>query len=90
MKKQPENMYEIHFYQNYNSELKRAEKFLDSYRKTLNVVYIKEAWDIYSNIYLRINENYKKFDEISLKYVSKKLFNFYDSKISIPGFQGWI
>ena len=84
MNRNPENLYEINFYQQYGADLKEAEKKLNKYLIKQRLNYLKEAWEIYQNIYEKINKNYSKFQTISLQYISSKLFNFKDSNIIIP------
>ena len=81
----PETMYEIHFYQNFGSEINEAEYFLKDFIENNNLISLNQAWDIYLNIYSGINEKYEKFETISLEYVSSKLNKFKDSKICLPG-----
>ena len=84
MNKNPYNMYDINFYQNFNSELKNAEENLALYRQYKKIEYIKESWELYHNLYRKILEYYKSFQLISLKYISPKLFSFKNSNIAIP------
>ena len=80
-----ENMYEIHFYQKFGSEINEAEYYLKDYIENHNLIALNQAWDIYLNIYYEINESFSNFDTISLEYISSKLSNFQDSKICLPG-----
>ena len=80
-----DNMYEINFYQLYGSILKEAEEYLKEFIETHNEEYIKEAWELYHIIYRNISEDFKNFDNISLEYVSPKLYNFKNSNICLPG-----
>ena len=84
-KLKPQNMYEVHFYQRYGSEINEAEYYLNDFIKNNNLTSLNQAWDIYLNIYSGINEDYENFETISLEYVSSELFKFKDSKISLPG-----
>ena len=85
MNKSKESLYDINFYQCYGPELKEAEKYINKLLEEQNLNYLKEAWEIYQSVYKRIAENYSKFQSISLKYISSKLFNFRDSNIIVPG-----
>ena len=80
-----DSMYEINFYQLYGSLIKEAEEKIKIFIETHNEEYIKEAWEIYHLIYRNISEDYKYFDNISLKYISPKLYNFKNSNICLPG-----
>ncbi len=85
MKKKPETMNEIHFYQLYQSNLREAENLIKNYLDSKNIIELKQAWEIYHSIYRSINENYKSFNTIYLQNVSPILYNLKKSKISIPG-----
>jgi hypothetical protein len=85
MNKIPNNMYEIHFYQKFNSDIKDAEEYLIQYKNTSETEYAKEAWELYHHLYKKISDHYKKFSVISLEYISPKLYNFEDSNIVLPG-----
>jgi phosphatidylinositol kinase/protein kinase (PI-3 family) len=84
-KEKPETMYEFHFYQTYGSDINEAGYYLKDFMENQNFTSLHQAWDIYLNIYSDIIEQYEKFETISLEYVSTKLHNFKDSKISLPG-----
>ena len=81
----PANMYEINFYQKYFSYLKEAEEHILQYKNTKRNEYVKEAWEIYHRLYKKITADYKRFDVISLDFVSPKLYNFQESNIVLPG-----
>ena len=85
MNKIPNNMYEIHFYQKFNSDIKDAEEYLIQYKNTSESEYAKEAWELYHHLYKKISDHYKTFNVISLEYISPKLYNFEDSNIVLPG-----
>ena len=84
-KLKPENMYEVHFYQKFGCYINEAEYYLKDFIENNNLASLHQAWDNYLNIYSGITFNYEKFDTINLEYVSTKLYNFQDSKISLPG-----
>ena len=85
MGKHPKNMYEIHFYQKFNAEIKDAEEYLIQYKNTKDSEYAKEAWEIYHLLYKKISDHYKTFNVISLEYISQKLYKFEESNIVLPG-----
>ena len=80
-----DSMYEINFYQLYGSSLNEAEENIKEFKETHNEEYIRVAWEIYHSIYREISEDFKNFDNISLEYVSPKLYNFKNSNICLPG-----
>ena len=89
MHKKPENNYEIHFYQKYGSDIFEAEKFLEDFINNNNYIEsLNEAWDYYLRLYKSMTENYKKFELMSLEYISTKLSKLRNSNISLPGTYG--
>ena len=84
LKKKPETLYEIHFYQLYKTYLNEAEENIKNYLETKEIIYIKQSWEIYHTIYRKIKENFQTFQSLYLKTISPKLYNFKESKITIP------
>ena len=84
LKKKPETLYEIHFYQLYKTYLNEAEENIKNYLETKEIIYIKQSWEIYHTIYRKIKENFQTFQSLYLKSISPKLYNFKESKITIP------
>ena len=88
MHKNPENNYDIHFYQKYISDIFIAENYLQDYMDNNYIESLNEAWDIYLRLYRNITESYKKFESLSLEYISAKLSMLRNSIISLPGTYG--
>ena len=85
MYQKPENLYDINFYQKFRSQIFDAEYKLKEYIDTNNVEPLAEAWDIYIHLYANISNYYKKFEKMSLDYISNKLYKLKNSNIFIPG-----
>ena len=85
MYQKPENLYDINFYQKFRSQIFDAEYKLKEYIDTNNVEPLGEAWDIYIHLYANISNYYKKFEKMSLDYISNKLYKLQNSNIFIPG-----
>ena len=85
MYEKPENHYEINFYQKFRSQIFDAEYKLKEYIDTNNLEPLAEAWDIYIHLYANISNYYKKFEKMSLDYISIKLSKLKNSNIFIPG-----
>ena len=88
MHKKPENNYDINFYQKFGSDIFDAEKYLEDYIENNYFESLNEAWDFYLRLYRNITEGYKKFESLSLEYISTKLNNLRNSNISLPGTYG--
>ena len=81
----PQSMYEKNFKQKYWNKLVEAEEYLHEFIDKNDFVSLSMAWQVYLEVYNQINEDYEKFENISLEYVSTYLANFKNSKISLPG-----
>ena len=85
MKNNRKTISEIHFYQEYGSDLNDAYLLLKDYLENDNITSFKEAWDIYSSCYDSICTNFKDYEYIDLKNISLELSKFRESLIEIPG-----
>ena len=83
--RKPESMNEVHFYQMFQSKLKKAEKMLRSYIETQDIFLLRQAWEIYHTIYRIINEKYKNLNILYLQNISPKLFKLKNCNLCIPG-----
>ena len=83
--RKPESMNEVHFYQMFQSKLKKAEKMLRSYIETQDIFLLRQAWEIYHTIYKIINEKYKNLNILYLQNISPKLFKLKNCNLCIPG-----
>ena len=84
LKKKPETIYEINFYQNYKNHLNEAEEYLKNYLETKDIINIKLAYEIYNILYQKIRYRLNKFNKLHLESISPKLNKIKESKISIP------
>ncbi len=83
--RKPESMNEVHFYQMFQSKLKKAEKMLRTYIETQDIFLLRQSWEIYHGIYRIINEKYKNLNILYLQNISPKLFKLKNSNLCIPG-----
>ena len=85
MKNPPKSMNEVHFHQNFRSDLNEAYKLLQEYLEDNNLVAYKQAWDIYHSCFRTISANFSNFEILDLESISPELYNFRESEIEIPG-----
>ena len=85
MNSNPKTISEIHFYQEYKSDLNDAYLLLQDYLENDNLTSFKEAWDIYHSCFDSISKNFKDYEHIDLKNISLELSKFNESQIEIPG-----
>ena len=81
----PQTMNEIHFHHEYRSDLNEAYKLLQDFLENENLTSLKEAWDIYQNIYTSMSNEFANVEYMDLKSISPALFQFSESEIEIPG-----
>ena len=84
MKKNPATMNELNFFHLYKGDLNTALQSLLDYKKYNDLFYIKEAWDIYQELFLNMRENGIK-NNYSLSDVSPILEKFKESEASMLG-----
>ena len=58
MEDPPETMNEINFYQGFSSDLEEAQLWTNVYQQTRNPSDMNQAWDIYFNVFKRIQSKY--------------------------------
>ena len=85
MHKKPENNYEIHFYQKFGPDIFLAENYLKEYIEYNYIESLNAAWESYLRLYRNIVDSFKKFEKMSLDYISTKLNNLENSNINLPG-----
>ena len=85
MQRNPKTISEIHFYQEYKSDLNEAYSLLQDYLENDNLTSFKEAWVIYHSCLNSISQNFKDYEFIDLKNISLELSKFRESQIEIPG-----
>ena len=84
MIKKPATINELNFFHLYKGDLSTAYQSLLDYKKYKDIFYIKEAWDIYQELFLNMRENGIK-NNYNLSDVSPILDNFTESEASMLG-----
>ena len=62
-----------------------AENYLKEYIEYNYIESLNAAWESYLRLYRNIVDNFKKFEKMSLEYISTKLNNLENSNINLPG-----
>ena len=84
MKTKPTTMNELNFFHLYKGDLNTALQLLLDYQKYNDLFYLKEAWDIYQELFLNMREKGIK-NNYNLSDVSPILENFTESEASMLG-----
>lgn len=81
----PETLREVSFQNTFGRELSNAFEWVLSFRRTKDASKLNQAWDIYYNVFRRINRQLPQLQTLELQYVSPKLLNAHDLKLAAPG-----
>lgn len=85
MQQPPETINEINFYQGFASDLEEALLWTQMYERTKNQSDMNQAWDIYLNVFKRIQAKYQNVQFYELRNVAPKLLASENLKIAVPG-----
>ncbi|CAJ0573056.1 unnamed protein product, partial [Mesorhabditis spiculigera] len=85
LKTAPMTIKEHSFVQTYFADLTDALKFCNAYRIGQDRKELAQAWEIYINVFKRIQGQLRQLTSLDLTYVSPKLKNAKDLSISVPG-----
>ncbi|KAG4088925.1 FAT-domain-containing protein [Neocallimastix lanati (nom. inval.)] len=85
LEKGPETMREISFNQGFGRDLSEALDWCRKYTKTKDINDLNQAWDLYYNVFRKINKQLPQLTSLELKYVSPKLLNARDLELAVPG-----
>ncbi|KAI0461879.1 hypothetical protein LJB42_004483 [Komagataella kurtzmanii] len=83
--KGPETLREISFQNAFGRELNDAFNWVLNYRNTKDIANLNQAWDIYYNVFRRINRQLPQLKTLELQYVSPKLLAAHDLELAVPG-----
>ncbi|KAF9295116.1 phosphatidylinositol kinase- protein kinase tor1, partial [Mortierella antarctica] len=84
VQKPPETHHEVSFNKAFGRDLKEAHDSCIRYRKTRDVNELNHAWNIYTQILIRIKK-LPKLSTLDLPYVSPQLQGVRDLELAIPG-----
>lgn len=85
IEKNRETQREISFYQLHGANLKRARELCQKYKKTGNEEELKEAWDLYYQVFKKINKVLPQLSVLELENCSPRLLSAKNLDIPIPG-----
>jgi FKBP12-rapamycin complex-associated protein len=85
MNKGPTTLKEIGFIQSYGRDLAEASEWCAKYSKTGNDSDLNQAWDLYCNVFRKINKQLQSTTDLELQYVSPKLLSACNLELAMPG-----
>ncbi|GAA5903699.1 hypothetical protein JCM6882_003390 [Rhodosporidiobolus microsporus] len=85
LEKGPETLREISFAQTFGRDLADARESCRRYRQYGEINDLNHAWDLYYQVFRKINKNLPTLTLLELQYVSPKLLAAKDLDLAIPG-----
>ncbi|BGP55274.1 hypothetical protein JCM8202_000651 [Rhodotorula sphaerocarpa] len=85
LEKGPETLREISFAQTFGRDLADARESCRRYRQYGQIEDLNHAWDLYYQVFRKINKNLPTLTLLELQYVSPKLLNAKDLDLAVPG-----
>jgi FKBP12-rapamycin complex-associated protein len=80
-----ETLREISFIQSFGRELKEAHDWCNSFRQTQDLADLNAAWDLYYQVFRKINRQLPSLMSLEMQYVSPKLKKVSDLELAVPG-----
>ncbi|ORX99768.1 PtdIns-3-kinase tor2 [Basidiobolus meristosporus CBS 931.73] len=81
----PETLREISFNQAFGRDLQEAQEWCKRYKQTLDENNLHQAWDLYYQVFRRINKQLPQLTTLELQYVSPRLLAAQDLELAVPG-----
>ncbi|EEB07941.2 phosphatidylinositol kinase Tor1 [Schizosaccharomyces japonicus yFS275] len=85
LEKGPETLSEISFASMFGYDLQRAKQFWLRYLENNDMMELNQAWDLYYQVFKKIQKQLPRITEIELQYVSPKLLEARDLELAMPG-----
>jgi serine/threonine-protein kinase mTOR len=80
-----ETLREISFIQSFGRELREAQDWCNSYRQTQDIADLNTAWDLYYQVFRKINRQLPSLMTLEMQYVSPKLKKVSALELAVPG-----
>ncbi|KAF2398484.1 hypothetical protein EJ06DRAFT_583742 [Trichodelitschia bisporula] len=83
--KGPETLREISFIQSFGRELQEARDWCQTYKTSQEIGDLNQAWDLYYQVFRKIQRQLPSLMTLELQYVSPKLKSVLDLDLAAPG-----
>jgi FKBP12-rapamycin complex-associated protein len=80
-----ETLREVSFIQSFGRELKEARDWCTSFRTTNDIADLNAAWDLYYQVFKKLNRQLPSVMTLEMQYVSPKLKQIADLELAVPG-----
>lgn len=81
----PETLREISFAQAFGRDLREAQEWCRQYENTRDVNDLNQAWDLYYQVFRRVNRQLQQVTSLELTYCSPKLLHAKNLDLAVPG-----
>ncbi|QPG75762.1 hypothetical protein FOA43_003122 [Brettanomyces nanus] len=85
IEKGPETIREASFVNSCGKDLADAQQWLDSFKKSRDVTYLNQAWDLYYAVFRKISRQLPQLQSLDLHHVSPKLLAVRNMELAVPG-----
>ncbi|OWB72318.1 hypothetical protein B5S31_g2025 [[Candida] boidinii] len=83
--KPTETSREASFFYSFGKDLNDAHQWLLNYKRTKDIAYLNQAWDLYYNVFRRISRQLPTIQKLVLSDVSPKLLAAKNLELALPG-----
>lgn len=85
MARGPSTLREVAFLHNYGRDLEEGAEWCQRYQQTGNDSDLNQAWDLYCNVFRKINKQLNSLTDLELQYVSPCLLSCTNLELAVPG-----
>eukprot|EP00457_Paulinella_chromatophora_P000061 gb/GEZN01000061.1/.p1 GENE.gb/GEZN01000061.1/~~gb/GEZN01000061.1/.p1 ORF type:complete len:2707 (+),score=463.21 gb/GEZN01000061.1/:107-8227(+) len=85
MEQGPETLREVAFLHSYGRDLEEGREWCIKYKTSKNASDLNQAWDLYCNVFRKINKQLNQITNLELQYVSPTLLAAQDLELAVPG-----
>ncbi|KAI8062483.1 armadillo-type protein [Gongronella butleri] len=82
----PETMREESFVQAFGRDLQEAKDWCHRYRDTLDLNNLNQAWELYYQVFKRIQRQLPQLTSLELQYISPRLLEARNLELCVPGY----
>ncbi|CAB10805.1 TORC2 serine/threonine protein kinase Tor1 [Schizosaccharomyces pombe] len=88
LEKGPSTLSEISFAQTFGYDLRKARSYWQKFLQDGDPTELNQSWDLYYQVFRRIQKQLPRIKHLELQYVSPKLLDACDLELAVPGTYG--
>lgn len=85
MEQGPETLREVAFYNAFVKDLEDAKVQILLYKENGNMLHMDQAWELYYQVFRRINKQLQQLTTLELQYISESLMRAKNLDLAVPG-----